>query len=172
MKLKSKIVNHQLQTDDYNCGVFVCYFYATMIENKFPNFDIKIDIDDYRTHIKEIFKSNSYIKACCSCGKTLSIISNVFKNVKKFDCGHKFHISCINQCFNDCQVCESNHFWYFAISFVFHYSKRIYSILIFLSCNRFALRSIQYTLPKTQILHIFWAENSDQVATKSNQNFK
>jgi hypothetical protein len=110
LKLKSKIVNHQLQTDDYNCGVFVCYFYATMIENKFPNFDIKIDIDDYRTHIKEIFKSNSYIKACCSCGKTLSIISNVFKNVKKFDCGHKFHISCINQCFNDCQVCESNHF--------------------------------------------------------------
>ncbi len=76
LKLKSKIVNHQLQTDDYNCGVFVCYFYAILIENKFPNFDIKIDIDDYRKHIKELFMSNSYIKSFCSCGKTLSIISN------------------------------------------------------------------------------------------------
>ena len=108
MKLKSKIVDHHLQTYDYNCGVFVCHFYAILIEKKIQN--LNIDIDDYRTHIKELFKSNSYIKSCCSCGKTLSIISNVFKNVKKFDCGHKFHISCINQCFNDCQVCESNHF--------------------------------------------------------------
>jgi len=102
-----KKVDHQLQTDGYNCGVFVCYFYEILVGKNLQNFQKKTNIDQYRISIIEILKSNSDIKACCLCGKTLGVINNVFKNVKKFGCGHKFHLSCIRQCTNNCKSCES-----------------------------------------------------------------
>ena len=101
---------HQKQKDTFNCGVFVCAFFEILVNKTFSLFNTNVDLVDHRNKIRNLIKEKSKIKICCIC-KTASLKRKmqIFKNFKLFECGHKFHIECLNKV-NNCVVCYDINF--------------------------------------------------------------
>jgi len=101
-------LNHQIQQDSYNCGVFVCYFFEILITKNYALFNRCIDIQKYRTYIQKRLREFSNIKICCICQlqdkKENPFIRKFKPSLKVLKCKHKFHIDCLKQ--NSCTVCD------------------------------------------------------------------
>ena len=95
---QQRYFNHQKQNDNYNCGVYVCYFFKVFVEENFDLVEQKVDIDKFRNAIKGRIELHSKIDICCACKlkkETSSILPFVRNPFVKLSCKHKFHASCL-----------------------------------------------------------------------------
>ena len=106
IQLTTLKIEHQKQTDTYNCGVFVCYFFEILLSMKLDSFKNNIDINEYREVIKLRIKANSKLKVCCLCGSFNKKRKYSFFNsseLKTLNCGHLFHSDCLKDKY--CIIC-------------------------------------------------------------------
>ena len=52
---------HAFQYDNPNCGVFIWYFFAQLIENNFKNSDREVDIKIFWSEIANSIRENSIL---------------------------------------------------------------------------------------------------------------
>ncbi|CAF0878791.1 unnamed protein product [Brachionus calyciflorus] len=84
-------IEHSLQKDSINCGVFVCFFLNQLLNNKplIINNSIK-NIFDYRMLIMNVLKGFSAKSFCSYCGENLTEKDDVLYG----NCNHKYHNEC------------------------------------------------------------------------------
>ena len=104
-QFESNFVNHQTQNDTFNCGVFVCHFFETLINQK--SFDLFIDINNYRHNILRELKNKNKMTICCLCHKKksnnfFSLVSS--KTFKTLACSHAYHNACLKN--ESCLACD------------------------------------------------------------------
>jgi hypothetical protein len=91
----SNNLNHSIQEDNINCGVYICFFATNLLCGQ-SSLDIhKKDIILYRIKIKQTLQKNSTFKSCCKCDK-VSLIKKNDKWIKTKSCLHRFHGECLN----------------------------------------------------------------------------
>ena len=120
IKFENVLLKHQIQKDNYNCGVYVCHFFDLLIktnEISILNNDINqnINIDSYREVIIKKISDNSKLTVCCICHKKEEqtkdknikdkIISIFSSDLKVFKCKHTFHLNCIKS--DICVICNN-----------------------------------------------------------------
>ncbi len=79
--------NLPVQKDNYNCGIFVCYYVNFILTGYLGNHSM----DEYRKNMLDTFKSKSVITKCCICHK----FAAKGKSIKFLTCSHFFHKECL-----------------------------------------------------------------------------
>jgi hypothetical protein len=101
----TKIVEHTIQNDGYNCGVFVCIFLKLFFEGKSLFFDCDENkMEKYRLSINAKLKENTSNSFCSIC--SFDIIED--DEFLKCNCFHKYHYKCIKDndaIFVNCPQC-------------------------------------------------------------------
>lgn len=90
-KWKIETINHSIQRDSNNCGVYVCQFLKLLLKGKELFFeDSPDDLKKLREEINLTFKKNSLKNYCSFCGNTL----NIEEEMLSTNCNHHYHANC------------------------------------------------------------------------------
>lgn len=84
-------LNHSIQRDSINCGVYVCKFFELLINKKPLQFDDSLnELKIYREKMNILFRNNSKTNYCSFCGDNLKKDDDILKN----SCFHRYHSDC------------------------------------------------------------------------------
>lgn len=91
-KWKLDNIDHPIQTDGSNCGVYVCRFLEEIMngKKKFIFDNSPGELIRYRQKICYVLKTNSSKNFCSFCGRTISQNDEVLKD----NCSHLYHLNC------------------------------------------------------------------------------
>lgn len=104
-KWKFSKIEHSIQIDGFNCGVFVCIFIERFFKRKSLKFEFSDEsLIEYRFRMNTELKKNSLIKFCSLCSFNLKPTEEYLK----FDCIHKYHLKCSGRknIFDNCPQCS------------------------------------------------------------------
>ena len=85
-------IQHPIQKDGNNCGVFVCRFYEQLVSGrKIISFDNSLQESmKYRKRMCFEFKRKSKLNFCTFCAKDIQLSDEILKTA----CRHRYHADC------------------------------------------------------------------------------